>query len=358
MLVLYGVPRRAATAIRIANLTERLTCVKIKNVYTELWPENKLVKLLVVIYNVLRLLNPFLKYDYLYCTPSIISSGFPAIAAKIFRRFTLVADWDDSFYDFATIHPKINQASYWEVNCIKKADIVLVVSKTLETSAKRMGKTKVVYIPNGVDTQLFDPSKYIHDRPLFREKYGIKEDDVVVGFVGSMPQLSNGHIVGTELFPIMDIAPNIRLMIVGAGKGFDVLKKTIETSPYKQQLIFVDYVDHPFLPRVLSTMDIGVVPLDIDSYSALTRSSFKMKDFMSMNMTIVSINIGESNVDLGGGHYGVLVENNDKIPEAVKYIIANNLRFTPREKAIDYEFDKIANDFDVFLRDAHSIQRG
>ena len=76
---------------------------------------------------------------------------------------------------------------------------------------------------------------------------------------------------------------------------------------------------------------------------------------MAMNITIVSINIGESNVDLGGGRYGVLVENNDKIPEAVKYILANILRFTPREKAIDYEFDKIANDFDVFLKDFNPI---
>jgi glycosyltransferase involved in cell wall biosynthesis len=317
--------------------------------YTEFWPENKILKSLVVFINFLRLLNPLLSYDMVYCTPGIVSSSLPTILARKFRRFNLIADWDDSFFDFEAFKPSFYESCYWEHLCVKMADIVLVVSKKLSDTAAKLGKEHIVYIPNGVDTKLFDPAKYRAERQNVRLRFGISVDDIVAGFVGSMPIRPGGNVVGSELFPIMDINPSVKLMIVGIGTGFEFLKHNLNKSSYKNQLILVDYVEHSILPTILSAMDIGVVPLDVNSYTSFTRSSFKMKDFMAMDMPIVCVGVGENRVDLEEGKYGILVQNSDKLPEGVRKVIETGLCFNPREKAKDYEFDKLASRLDKAL---------
>ncbi|MGB9857792.1 MAG: glycosyltransferase family 4 protein [Dictyoglomaceae bacterium] len=64
-----------------------------------------------------------------------------------------------------------------------RAKVVIAVSPYEKIKLEEMGvKSKIVYIPNGVDLRTFKPDPEI--RKIMREKFNIKDDDIVILSVG------------------------------------------------------------------------------------------------------------------------------------------------------------------------------
>ncbi len=351
--VIYALPEKYATSIRIKNLTKRLENVEIIKIQPNDWPNNIPGKLQVLIKNCLKVLNPKFKPDVVYASAPLIASSIPAILAKKIKKIPLIIDWDDCFVDFSKYKPKPWNLCYWEYLAVKNADKVVVVSDKLKELAMFLGKKEedIKYIPNGVDLELFNPEKYKEDRIKIRKRYKIKDDEIVVGFVGSINKLGNNNFVGKD---IADCAVKLKkegsldkfkFLIVGFGSGLKLFKDYVEKKYIRDRFIFTGYVKHEDVPKYISTMDVALVPFNEKTFSAYTRSSCKIKEFIAMNVIVITVGVGENLKDLDYEKYGILIESNEKICEGLFKYLEKYKKYNStnsREHAKNYDFRRLS----------------
>jgi glycosyltransferase involved in cell wall biosynthesis len=351
--VIYALPEKYATSIRIKNLTERLENVEIIKIQPNEWPNNLLGKILVIIKNCLKVLNPKFKPDVVYASAPLIASSIPAILVKKIKKIPLIVDWDDCFVDFSKYNPKPWNLCYWEYLAVKNADKVVVVSDKLKELAMFLGKKEedIEYIPNGVDLELFNPEKYKEDRIKIRKKYKIKDDEIVVGFVGSINDLGNNNFVGKDIADCAiklkkeGVLDKFKFLIVGFGNGLGLFKDYVEKKGIRDRFIFTGYIEHEDVPKYISAMDVALVTFDEKTFSAYTRSSCKIKEFIAMNKIVITVGVGENLKDLDYGKYGILVESNEKICKGLfKYLkyYKYYVSISPRNHAKNYDFNKLS----------------
>ncbi|XRO76873.1 glycosyltransferase [Methanocaldococcus sp. 10A] len=347
--VIYALPEKYATSIRIKNLTERLENIEIIKIQPKNWPNNLFGKILIIINNCLKVLNPKFKPDVIYASAPLIASSIPAILAKKIKKIPIIIDWDDCFVDFSKYKPKPWNVCYWEYLAVKNADKVIVVSDKLKELAMFLGKKEenIEYIPNGVDLKVFDPEKYIEERIKIRNKYKIKDNEIVVGFVGSINELGNGNFVGKDIADCATklkkegVLDKFKFLIVGFGSGLELFKEYVEKKGIVDRFIFTGYVKHEEIPKYISAMDVALVPFDEKTFSAYTRSSCKIKEFIAMNKIVITVGVGENLKDLEYGKYGILVGSNKKICKGLFEYLKNlekYLGIKPREYAKNYDF--------------------
>jgi len=327
--VIYGLPEKYATSIRLKNMTSRLKNVDVIKVQPSHWPTHIFSKILIVLKNCLKAASPKFKPDIIYGSAPLIASSIPSLIARKIKKKPLIIDWDDSFMDFTKRKPKYWEVGYWEYKAIKEADKVVVVSKKLdEIATKLRGSSRdICRIPNGVDVGLFNPMNYKKERARIREKYCVKNNEVIVGFFGYIPKLKEGGFVGSEIAKTsLNLVKrhnirNIKFLIIGFGDGISLFKKYVKKHELDHYFIFEDFIPHQEIPRYISSMDIGVVPF-AKTFTGLARSSCKIKEFMAMGIPVISVDFGENKRDLAGGA-GFLIEDNRFIEDAILFLLEN-----------------------------------
>lgn len=355
--VIYALPEKYATSIRIKNLTERLKNTELIKIRPNNWPNNLFGKILEIIKNCLKVLNPKFKPDVIYASAPLIASSIPAILVKKIKKVPIIIDWDDCFVDFSKYKPKPWDLCYWEYLAVKNADKVIVVSDKLKELTMFLGKKEedIEYIPNGVDLELFDPKKYEEDKIKIRNKYKIKDSEIVVGYLGSINNLGDDNFVGKNIADCAiklkkgGILDKFKFLIVGFGDGLELFKDYVERKGIKDRFIFTGYVKHEDIPKYICTMDVALVPFNEKTFTAYARSSCKIKEFIAMNKFVITVGVGENLKDLYNGKYGILVDSNEKICEGLfKYLknyknLANVYNVKPREHAKNYDFNNLSN---------------
>ncbi len=330
--VIYALPEKYATSIRIKNLTVRLDDVKIIKIQPNNWPNNLFGKIAVVIKNCIAVLNPKFKPDVVYASAPLIASSIPAILAKKIKKIPLTIDWDDCFVDFSKYKPKPWNLCYWEYLAVKNADKVVVVSYKLKELAMFLGKKEedIEYIPNGVDLELFNPEKYKKDGIKIRKKYKVKDDEIVVGFIGSINDLRNNNFVGKDIADCAiklkkeGILDKFKFLIIGFGSGLKLFKDYVKKKYIRDRFIFTGYVKHEDVPKYISAMNVALVPVG-KNFTDLARSSCKLKEFMAMKKIVITINFGSFEKETADGKYALLTNDNKNFYKILKKI--NNYKY-------------------------------
>ena len=146
---------------------------------------------------------------------------------------------------------------------------VLSVSEFVKREAIRQtsyseGKIKVLL--NCIDREHFCFSD--DDRKTVREKYGLKDEDVAVCFVGRIVEKKGvRHLV--EAFKRLS-APHARLFIIGSlGGNFGELNRQYSpfvqnllkaAAPLKDKVVFTGFIPNDEVHEILSAMDIAANP--------------------------------------------------------------------------------------------------
>src|SRR4029079_15451449 len=115
---------------------------------------------------------------------------------------------------------------------------------------------KVVVNPNGVDVERFRPNV---GGVEVRRELGIRDDEVVAGFVGTFGQW---HGVEKLAEAIKRIAPDVsvRFLLVGSGSLHVEVEKRLEAEVASRRAIFTRAVGHERVPRLLDACDILAAP--------------------------------------------------------------------------------------------------
>lgn len=181
---------------------------------------------------------------------------------------------------------------------------------------------KFKVIPNTVDPERMMPGK---DKNGIRREFGIKEGEVVIGYIASFAQ-RKGHIFLLHaLQKVLTEFSRIKVLMVGIGP----LKEEIENIATENGLS--DYILFPGLrrdiPEILSLLDIYVQPSLAEAFS------ISITEAMSMGVPCIVTDVGGNGEIIGNNNEaGILVPPADS--EALKDAIIKLIKDTPLRKSI------------------------
>lgn len=197
----------------------------------------------------------------------------------------------------------------WMESRVSQADAVTVHTQFLQT---RFGGVK---IPNGKDTELFNPEAY--DPQLSRQAYGLSDYRILM-FPGAPRPYKGIEDVLLALDRLDD--RDLRLVIVG-GSPYD---------DYDQQLMqrwgrwIIQLPPQPVtkMPFVVAGADIIVVP-QRETPAALAQFPLKLTDGMSMAKPILATRVGDIPEILQDSGYLVEPEAPEAIAQQIRWILAH-----------------------------------
>jgi glycosyltransferase involved in cell wall biosynthesis len=145
-------------------------------------------------------------------------------------------------------------AKVLETLIIKFSDVVITVNKGLKEYIVKLGgdPAKVFVIPAGVD---FNKYQMVETRDQIRKKFGIRNEDLILFFMGWLYSFSGLKELADYLLVISDAS--IKLLVVGEG---DLYLYLLTSSKKSDKIIMTGQVPFEEIPKYLSAADICVLP--------------------------------------------------------------------------------------------------
>lgn len=198
----------------------------------------------------------------------------------------------------------------WLEKIVKLADTITIDTEFLK---QRFGG---IYIPNGKDTAMFDPSKY--DPQQSRIRYGLCDYRILM-----FPGAPRPHKGVEDVLMALDILnqPDLRLVIVGGSPYDDYDNQLIQK--WGRWIIKLPKCPVAEMPRVVSAADVVVVP-QRDTIIARAQFPLKLTDGMAMAKPVLSTKVGDIPEILGGTGYLVDPEQPEQIAETIELIFKNS----------------------------------
>ncbi|MDY7024180.1 MAG: glycosyltransferase family 4 protein [Cyanobacteriota bacterium] len=200
-------------------------------------------------------------------------------------------------------HPMYLQ---WMERLVQSADAITVDTAFLQ---KRFGG---VYLPNGKDTQMFDPDRY--DSEVSRERYGLKGYRVLM-----FPGAPRPHKGVEDVLEALDLLnePDLRLVIVG-GSPYDDYDEQLKQK-WGRWMIKLPPCPVEKMPEVVAAAHVVVVP-QRDTLTAQAQFPLKLTDGMSMAKPVLSTYVGDIPEILGDMGYLVAPSSPKPLAESIRQI--------------------------------------
>ena len=260
--------------------------------------------------------------------------NIPCIIVGKMRGKKILVDWDDldSTYQPTWFRKIITRRS--EEWIPRYVDVVTTHNHRIKEWAEKVGARKVIIVPQGIDTGLFDPERY--DRNEIRLRLGF-QDKKIICYMCSL-DWGGSRDLDKILLTVKQVdqkKDDIVLLIIGGGILEEYFHKMAEDLKITT-VFFTGLIPHESVANYLASSDLALIFMR-DDLGNQTRFSLKLLEYLSMRKTVVGHLVGTSKDDLG--EYCVLTTSciedfSDKIikvlntPPALKdareYIVAHH----------------------------------
>ncbi|WP_144051228.1 glycosyltransferase family 4 protein [Calothrix sp. PCC 7507] len=215
----------------------------------------------------------------------------------------------------------------WMEGIVDKADAITIHTKFLQQ------RFSGVYVPNGKDTNLFNPEHY--DPEKSRASYGLTGYRILM-FPGA-PRPYKG--VEDVLIALEQLnQPDLRLVIVGGSPYDDYDSHLIEK--WGRWIIKLAKYPSNMMPEIVAAAHIIVVP-QRNTPAALAQFPLKITDGMAMAKPVLATKVGDIPEILGETGYLVDPACPEQLAEKIQFIFQNfdeaqKLGKLARKRCIDY----------------------
>lgn len=225
---------------------------------------------------------------------------------------------------------------YLSSKLIFLADSVIANSMAGRLKAEELSfiKINVDVVRNGIDTE-----KYLLDisgRVEKRNKYGLANEDVIIGTVSRIVPIKDHHSLFEAIAHVRTVRPNIKMVCVGSGSAEYIQ----ELKVYADKLGISEYIawvgQSDAMPEIYSCMDIYVSSSVSEGFPNV------IAEAMSCGLPVVATDVGDCREIVS--EYGWLVQPRD--PEALAMALVQAVDALPRWSA-DKPRDHIKNNFSV-----------
>jgi glycosyltransferase involved in cell wall biosynthesis len=275
-----------------------------------------IIQLLVII----KPLNP----DIIHTMTAVIPS--PAIAAKILRK-THIWHIRESFSEFPTLWKFYQQYIY------TFSDRIISVSTPVSEQFTPRHRKKITVLYNGFPEEEFlpvDESRIAH----FREQFGLKENNIVVGVVGRIKFLRKGQEVFVEAAGLLrEKYPNARFLCIGSPfpgneEHLNRLMGLIHQLNLETCVIYTGDVDD--IKAAIAALDILVLPsVQPEPFGGVVIEA------MALKKPVVATAIGGSIEQVVNNETGFLVKPGDV------FDLANSLDVLLANESLRKQYGKV-----------------
>ncbi|MBD2362983.1 glycosyltransferase family 4 protein [Anabaena minutissima FACHB-250] len=223
----------------------------------------------------------------------------------------------------------------WIEKLVPKADAITVDTQFLQ---KRFGG---VYVPNGKDTAMFDPSKY--DPEISRERYGLSEYRILM-----FPGAPRPHKGVEDVLMALDLLneSDLRLVIVGGSPYDDYDEQLIQK--WGRWIIKLPKCPVDVMPEIVAAAHVVVVP-QRDTLTSRAQFPLKLTDGMAMAKPVLSTHVGDITEILADTGYLVNPASPEQIAQKIQLIfqnidLANERGEKARERCVEkYSLEAMAS---------------
>lgn len=258
----------------------------------------------------------FMPYHLLFVY-KFLPVNIPCIIVGKIRGKKVVVDWDD--LDFAYQPTWFRRTiTRWSEQWIPRyADVVTTHNLRIKEWAERVGGRKIIIVPQGIDTGVFDPKRY--DRGEIRARLGLRSEKVICYMCsldwGGARDLDNIFLAVRQVIQKRD---DVVLLIIGGGilQGrFHKMAAELNITTVR----FTGLISQEAVAHYLAASDLALIYMRDDLGNRM-RFSLKLLEYLSMGKTVVGHLVGASKDALG--KYCVLTTNQiedfaEKIIEAL-----------------------------------------
>jgi len=197
-----------------------------------------------------------------------------------------------------------------ELANLKCADLVLVVSKTLqeEVIARGIPADRVLVNPNAVDPARFHP--HIDGGPI-RHRLGLG-GKLVIGFIGTFGPWHGAEVLAQAVRPVAVRLPEAHVLFIGDGSGMPRVQEIIARDGVQGRVSLVGLIPQDEAPNYLAACDILVSPhVGNKDGSPFFGSPTKLFEYMAMGRGIVASDLDQIGEVLSHGKTAWLVKPGD-----------------------------------------------
>ncbi|WP_430494465.1 glycosyltransferase family 4 protein [Rossellomorea marisflavi] len=194
-----------------------------------------------------------------------------------------------------------------ELHGYRKSDYVVCISETLKNlivEKSGINPQKVLVIPNGVDTEFFNPS--IH-KPI-----KIFDKGITIGFVGSVIEWQGLDILINSVAKLKSQGIMVKVCIVGDGPALQDLISLSKALDIESQVSFVGRVGFSQIPSYILGFDLGFSGQVNMKKSKMYHSPLKLYEYMSMGIPVLATSFDDAKSTIRNGYNGYLVNPGDE----------------------------------------------
>lgn len=180
---------------------------------------------------------------------------------------------------------------------LRHATLVVTISRALadEVVARGVERDRVVWHPNGVDAELFDPMRFSDDeRRSLRGRYGIPADAVLATFVGTFGQWHGVDVLARTIQREAEWARSagVRFLLVGDGLKMAAVRQELEGLA--DVAVLAGLVPQEEVPLHLAASDVLVSPhVPNADGSPFFGSPTKLFEYMAAGKAIVASDLDQ-----------------------------------------------------------------
>jgi len=234
------------------------------------------------------------------------------IVFDVNEDYDLGKELQESFYDNLRLKLTIQLSAF----IIKLSSGIVAISSHLEKKYKTStdGKIPIHYMPISVDMDYFQQNH-------------IKDTSIIsLCYAGTFGNKDGLPVLLDAFDTIAGRQKNIRLLLTGrGGKGAmkDFLTR-LETSPYKERIIYKGYLTEKEYYSVLNTVDIPCMTR-IDTAYSHAGFPFKLGEFLATGKPVIASRVSDVERYLTDKHNAMLVKPGSKVEicNALDFLIDN-----------------------------------
>lgn len=240
---------------------------------------------------------------------------------------------------------------WWlDVLSVRHANFVLALSPSVKNVLFRVRKKEMLAIPSAIS--IAQHATDLRARNESRNELGIKDEEVVFGFVGRLSPEKNPKVLIDAFKNFSRSRSGTRLLVVGTGPLEQELKMTCHEDKLVDRVTFTGA--RRDVPRLLQAIDIFVIPSHTEG------SPLSLLEAMASAKAIIASDIPSIRDMLGRNECALLFNPTDRsgLERAMEVLsidrdLRERLGHNAREKAKEYDenviYERIRESYDELL---------
>lgn len=200
----------------------------------------------------------------------------------------------------------VNLARRLELSVYRKADILVTITKALKdiiVEAAEIPPEKVVVVPNGVDTQRFDPQS-VRPKRFFAGP--------TIGFVGALIAWQALDLLIECIADLGSEGIQWHVVIAGSGPMRETWERRVAELGLAGQFAFLGRIPWSEIPALISGFDLGYSGQVSLQVGKMYLSPLKLYEYLAMGKPVIASAFEDASRVIGASETGFLFEGGNK----------------------------------------------